>query len=171
MFGWQYFYAGGSSRSAIAFTAYEQYLHHIERARLGDHFTLFELDALLDRAIVHIGDIHSTGRLALDEPVVDLADEDAEVLIVRRLVGPLTRAVDATVTELPGTSDERLEQFKRDLVWGRGELVIFDQRVFDEDEHGGLVSTVTAKEGRRINALVEAQRPSPEGTVPLAGPY
>jgi hypothetical protein len=57
---------GGSSRRTVAFTSPEEYFGHIERAKPGDHFTLFELDAPLDRAVVHIGDIHSTHILDLD---------------------------------------------------------------------------------------------------------
>jgi hypothetical protein len=76
-----------------------------------------------------------------------------------------------TLSELPGTGEEREVTFKRDLLWGRGELVMFDQPLFDEDEYGGIVETVTPVERRRIHALVDAKRPSLEGTVPLTGPY
>ena len=56
-----------------------------------------------------------------------------------------------TLSELPGTGDEREVNFKRDLLCGRGELVVFDQRLFDEDEYGGIVETVTPVERRRIH--------------------
>lgn len=183
IFGWQYFYFGGGSRKTVAFTAPDQYLQHIERAKPGDHFTLFDLDALMSRAVVHIGDIHGTNVLELDLSIPItvagrdrslrevFADEDAEVLVVRRFVAPLTGTVEATSSSLPGTGDERQVDFQRGLVWGRGELVMFDQWVFDEDEHGGMVETVTPLKGRRINALVDAKRSSPEGTVPLSGTY
>ena len=183
VFGWQYYYKGGSSRSTVAFTSPEEYLGHIERAKPGDHFTLFELDALLDRSVVHIGDIHSTHILDLDgsTPVTIagarrslqdvLTDEDAEVLVIRRFAGLLTGRIDVTLSELPGTGDEREVNFKRDLLWGRGELVMFDQRLFDEDEYGGVVESISPVERRRIHALVDAKRPSLEGTVPLTGAY
>jgi hypothetical protein len=183
VFGWQYRYFGGGSRSTVAFTSTEEYFRHIERAKPGDHFTLFELDALLDRAVIHIGNVHSTHFLDLDgsTPVTIagahrslhdvLTDEDAEVLVIRRFAGLLTGTIDVTLSELPGTGDEREVTFKRDLLWGRGELVMFDQRLFDEDEYGGIVETVTPVERRRIHALVDAKRPSLEGTVPLSGAY
>lgn len=183
VFGWQYYYVGGSARGTVAFTSTEGYVGHIERAKPGDHFTLFELDALLDRALIHIGDIHSTHVLHLDgsTPVTKdgarrslqdvVADEDAEVLVIRRFAGPLTGTIDVTLSELPGTGEEREVTFKRDLLWGRGELVMFDQRLLDEDEYGGIVETVTPVERRRIHALVDAKRPSLEGTVPLTGAY
>jgi hypothetical protein len=183
VFGWQYFYNGGSARIKVAFTTSDQYLHHVERAKPGDHFTLFDLDALIDRAVVHLGHIHATHRLELDNSTpmtvagLDrslhdvLVDEDAEVLVVRRFVEPITGTVDVRLSSLPGTGDERQADFQHDLLLGRGELMMFDQRVFDEDEHGGTVETVTPLEGRRINALVDAKRPSLEGTVPLHGAY
>jgi hypothetical protein len=183
VFGWQYFYNGGSSRIEVAFTSSDQYLHHVERAKPGDHFTLFDLDALIHRAVVRLGHIYSTHRLELDNSTpmtvagLDrslhdvLVDEDAEVLVVRRFVEPITGTVDVRLSSLPGTGDERQADFQHDLRWGRGELVMFDQRVFDEDEHGGTVETLTPLEGRRVNALVDAKRPSLEGTVPLHGAY
>jgi hypothetical protein len=161
----------------------EEYFGHIERAKPGDHFTLFELNALLDRAVIHIGNVHSTHILDLEgsTPVTIagahrslqhvLTDEDAEVLVIRRFAGLLTGTVDVTLSQLPGTGDEREVTFKRDLLWGRGDLVMFDQRLFDEGEYGGIVETVTPVERRRIHALVDAKRPSPEGTVPLSGAY
>jgi hypothetical protein len=183
VFGWQYFYKGGSSRSSVAFTSPEEYFGHVERAKPGDHFTLFELDPLLDRAVVQIGHIHSTHFLDLDgsTPVTIagarrtlqevLTDEEAEVLVIRRFAGPLTGTIDVTLSELPGTGDERVVNFKRDLLWGRGELVMFDQQLFDEDELGGILESISPLERRRIHALVDAKRPSLEGTVPLTGAY
>jgi hypothetical protein len=168
VFGWHYFYAGGSSRSTVVFTALDQYLHHIERASPGDIFTLYELDPLLDRAVVLLGDRHSTGPLVLREPVVGLADEDAPLLIVRRFVGPLIETVDATATQLLGTSDERQVEFEQALLWGRGELALFDERVLDRRSVAG---SNAAQRGRPAHALVEAVRPSAEGTVPVSGPY
>src|SRR6478672_8643789 len=46
VFGWHYFFAGGSSRDAIAFTDIASYEGYLERARPGDHLTLFDLDAV-----------------------------------------------------------------------------------------------------------------------------
>jgi hypothetical protein len=183
VFGWQYFYKGGSSRSTVAFTSPEEYFGHVERAKPGDHFTLFELDPLLDRAVVQIGDIHSTHFLDLDgsTPVTIagarrtlqevLTDEEAEVLVIRRFAGSLTGTIDVTLSELPGTGDERMVNFKRDLLWGRGELVMFDQQLFDEDELGGILESISPLDRRRIHALVDAKRPSLEGRVPLTGAY
>ena len=183
VFGWQYFYFGGSSRSEVTFTSSDQYLRHVERARPGDYFTLFDLDELADRAVLRLGDVRSTINLDLDivTPIslagarrsLDdvLGDEDAAVLVIRRFVGALTGTIDVTVSSLPGTGDERQAEFQRNLQWGRGELVMFDQRLFDEDEHGGTIETVTPIDARRIHALVDAKRPSPEGTVPLNGTY
>ena len=42
VFGWQYYYSGGSARGTVAFTSTEGYFGHIERAKPGDHFTVFE---------------------------------------------------------------------------------------------------------------------------------
>jgi hypothetical protein len=100
-----------------------------------------------------------------------LTDEDAEVLVIRRFAGPLTGTIDVTLSELPGTGDEHVVDFKRDLLWGRGELVMFDQQLFDEDEYGGVLESVSPVERRRIHAPVDAKRPSLEGTVPLTGTY
>jgi hypothetical protein len=183
VFGWQYSYFGGGSRSEVTFISPDQYLNHVERARPGDHFTLFDLDGLVDRAVLRLGDVRSTDSLELDAatPIglagsrrsLDdvLGDEDAEVLVLRRFVGPLTGTIDVTLMSLPGTGSERQADFQRNLHWGRGELVLFDERLFHEDEHGGTVETVTPLDRRRIHALIDAKRPSPEGTVPLSGAY
>jgi hypothetical protein len=46
---------------------------------------------------------------------------------------------------------------------------MFDQQLFDEDEYGGVLESVSPVERRRIHALVDAKRPSLKGTVPLTG--
>jgi hypothetical protein len=183
VFGWQYHYYGGGSRTLVTFTDLEQYLRHIERAYPGDHFTLFRLDHLIDRAALHVGDIHSTRAFTLEDsttirvggrvrPLQDvLGDEWAEILMVRRFVGPLTGTIDVKPSELPGEDHERRQDFARDVAWGRGELIVFDQAVFEEDEHGGVVTTITPTDRRRVNALVDAKRPDAEGLVPLGGSY
>ena len=182
VFGWHYHYKGGTSRSIVAFTDFDEYLRYVERARPGDHFTSFELDALLELAVVHVGDIQSTHGLSLDgsTPVIVggrrrsvqdvLADENAEVLLIRRFSGMLTGTTDVALTELPGTGDERRIAFGRELGWGRGELIMFDQWTLDEDVHGEVVDAVTP-DRTRVHALADVKRPSLEGTVPLNGPY
>jgi hypothetical protein len=101
-----------------------------------------------------------------------LTDEDAEVLVIRRLAGPLTGTIDLTRSpSYPEQVTSARSNFKRDLLWGRGELVMFDQQLFDEDEYGGVLESVSPVERRRIHALVDAKRPSLKGTVPLTGAY
>lgn len=180
VFGWQYHYYGGSSRSIIAFTSWEDYLRSIERARPGDFFTLFSLDATRELAVLRVGDVCSTHTLRPDElSEVDvagkwqslsdvLADDDAAVLIIRQFVGPLTGTMEVKLNELPGTPDERKMAFDQELLWGRGELIIFDQHLLDEDEHG--MQSHRPAPGR-VHAMLEAKRPSLEGTIPLGGAY
>lgn len=51
------------------------------------------------------------------------------------------------------------------------EMLVFDAGVFDEDDSGGHVSSVTPIDRHRRNALVDAKRPSADGMVPPHGPY
>jgi len=177
VFGWHYFFAGGSNRTEVVFTSNRDFLRYIERARPGDHLTLFDLEAVDQRAFLRVGLRESTARVAMTEPEVAMIDErlirGEEIAAVRRFVGPLTGEVEASVEELDGSDDQAaLDATRIAWTWARGELYLFEQSTFDEDGEGGLIETVSpGAQQRRVNALVDAKRPSDGGLVPLSGPY
>jgi hypothetical protein len=174
VFGWHYHYAGGASRTDVVFTDYLDYLERTDWARPGDHFTLVDLDSAALLALARVGSPGSP-----DSPMLTSAQwEDLgqrvrngkEVVVVRRYVA-LSGAVEVELSHDTYPEDEWLTAFKRELQAGRGELLIWDNEVFDESPTGST-STVTPGPGsRRVHALVDAKRPSSNGTVPRSGPY
>ncbi len=51
IFGWHYFYYGGSTRSELLFVNAEELINHFKQSRPGDHFTLYDLDSVAPLAV------------------------------------------------------------------------------------------------------------------------
>ncbi len=177
IFGWHYFFAGGSSRSMVDFESYDTYHAAVERARPGDHFCLFDLDSLHNVALLHTGDVRSQQSVALDDagekilrPI--LADGRNELAVVGRHQPPGSDVPAAWVEELWDLADSDWDDFRRRCATTPGEVFVFHQDVLDADQAGAPVRSVTATDGRRrVHALVDAKRPDEHGRVPSNGPY
>ena len=177
VFGWHYYFRGGSSRTGVQFHDFGSYLQYIERARPGDHFTLFDLDSIAAQAFLRRGAANSSARLNLDDDEWNqlrelLEDRSEGLVVVRRFVGPLTGTTHSDVDELWNPDDDEWTEFRRQLLWGLGEVLFFSDQVLDLDSDGNQVNCVTPNSAApRVHALVDAKRPSSEGLVPLHGPY
>lgn len=161
MFGWQHHYCGGASRSKVLFSRLDDYLAHVAGSRPGDHYTLFSLDELLQE---YRGAVIEPGTPVWGES----SEQPSQTVVVWRSVDPTSETVEAAVFEFERDDDD---PDLRDWPSDRGEVMMFDSRLLDEDDFGGAVTWVTPTDRRRRLAVVDAKRPNQEGLVPLHGVY
>jgi hypothetical protein len=193
VFGWHYFYYGGSARSELLFVNAEELIKHVRQSRPGDHFTLYDLDSVAPLAVLHLGDASSRSAISLTEPVrSELARVGSEspgraVVLVQRACehdGRVTRC-SMVVREPEDLVDtwEQTQEFDAHLTWPRdggfmplpawfGELFAFDEPDLDRGEpNGRSIASVSNSYLRRIHALVDAKRPDDDGLIPTSGAY
>ena len=170
LFGWHYWYAGGSSRSSVTYTDFRSYLDEVEASRAGDHFTLYDFDASssLAMATVRVGSGAVPDLRSLPQLTTLLAEPHAEVAIVAR--SPVGEMPAVHLVELNEPDDETWREVQ-ELCAASAVTLVIDEAVLDLDEDGCVVATPSPAGKRRLHAVVDAKRPSAEGLVPTSGPY
>ncbi len=177
IFGWHYYYAGGGSGTMFTFTDYESYHQELVRSRPGDHFTVYSLNTLADRAIVRIGTASSNQPILIDNRFVEVKNALAagkEIAFVWRRAVPETGSIECDAGTLSDPTEQELEQ-SLGLGLGSdrcGEFTFFLIDTLDEDEEGVPIASVSVTGGRRrVHAVVDGKRPNEDGLTPPSGPY
>jgi hypothetical protein len=193
VFGWHYFYYGGSARSELLFVNPEELIKHLKQSRPGDHFTLYDLDSVAPLAVLHLGSKSSTSAISLTELVrtelarLGSASPSKAVVLMQRACerdGRVTRCsiVEREPEDLVDTW-EQTQEFDAHLTWPRdgtfippqdwfGELFALDETDLDRDEPSGRsITSVSSGYLRRSHALVDAKRPDEDGLIPTSGAY
>ena len=193
VFGWHYFFYGGSARSPLIFGEAVQVIDHIEKARRGDHFTLYDLDHVASLANLHLGDPATPDPISItSEDRSQLAEAGSrsrwrEMVLVQRACSGDGRLARCCLVEMePESLTDQWDLFKEynaDLTWPAdgaympvanwfGELFAFDEADLDRNaESSQAVETVSAGGLRRTHVLVDAKRPDDRGLVPESGAY
>ncbi|MBZ5608763.1 MAG: hypothetical protein LAP38_10920 [Acidobacteriia bacterium] len=173
IFGWHYYYAGGGSGSMFTFLDYESYYQELIQSHPGDHFTVFSVDRIAERAMLRVGSADSNQPIVIDQRLAGVKNALAaskEIAFVWRHRVPGTGRTECDAGILDQT-DEELEQCL-DLRSGRsGEWVFFLMDMLDEDEEGVPIKGVSPGGRKRVHALVDGKRPNDAGLTPSSGPY
>ena len=175
VFGWHYYYAGGGSGTIFAFADYESYYQELIGSRPGDHFTVYSLDRLADRAIARVGAAHSERPILLDSRFAEVKRALAagkEVAFVWRRATAEPNRVECAADVMSGPAEEELAEALVTCSGRSGEIAFFLVDTLDEDEAGAPIASVSALgERRRVNAVVDGKRPDEAGLTPASGPY
>ncbi len=175
IFGWHYFYAGGGSGKMFTFDDFESYREEVLKSRPGDHFTVYSLDRLLDRAIARAGAPSSTDSPALETclgAVKEAVAGENEVAFVWRYLDAATGSVRCEADTLWDMSEPDWAEFHG--VWRNhpGQLAFFLIETLDADQDGNPIETVSAiPPRRRIHAIADGKRPDERGFTPETGIY
>jgi hypothetical protein len=177
----------------LLFVSAVELIKHLNQSRPGDHFTLYDLDAVAPLAIMHLGDASARSALSLTPAVrSELARAGSEspsraVVLIQRVFesdGRVTRcSMDVLESDALVDNWEETQEFDAHLTWPAdgtfmplpawfGELFAFDETVLDRDEPSGRsVHSVSSRDLRRSHALVDAKRPDEDGRIPTSGAY
>lgn len=173
VFGWHYHFAGGSSRTSVAFTNLPAYVAHLGVMNPGDHLTLFDLNALVPFAIMRKGSPEPRYHPALTDQdwaaITERVPHD-EIVVVRRLI-TASGETQIEVYEPTVPEDEWLDDLRRAAEAEPGEILVWEGSLLDQGLMG-IVTTVSPTKGdRRVHALVDAKWSNSDGLVPWSGPY
>jgi hypothetical protein len=175
VFGWHYYYAGGGSGTMFTFADYESYYKELAGSRPGDHFTVYSLDRLADRAIARVGAAHSEKPILLDSRFAEVKkalEAGKEIAFVWRRATAETHRVECAAGVLSGPAAEELDEALGARPGRSGEITFFSIDTLDEDGAGAPIACVSAIGGRRrVNAVVDGKRPDEAGLTPASGPY
>lgn len=193
VFGWHYFYYGGATRSELLFVSADELIKHVNQSRPGDHFTLYNLDAVAPLAIMHLGEASARSALSFTPAVrSELARAGSEspsraVVLIQRAFesgGRVARcSMDVLEPDALVDAWEETQEFDAHVTWPAdgthmplpawfGELFAFDETDLDRDEpRGRSVHFVSSRDLRRSHALLDAKRPDEDGRVPTSGAY
>jgi hypothetical protein len=168
-FGWQYFYAGGPSRSTVVASSEGDFFDLVDSAAPGDHFTLYDLDAVITLAIARL-DTPTTVN-ALGDAVSGFRADGREVTMVLRASG----FVHMTELSEADAWDDDLAAW---LSQPGSEVFLFDTTLgsprnrLDADGNGQPINGGAPEAGRRrIHALIDAKHPDADGSVPISRPH
>jgi hypothetical protein len=164
--GLHLYYAGGCGGDAIAFSAFERYLAHVEQARPGDLFYLFSVAKLRKKDLLLVDSRHvvgeqGAGSLLSPEVLGRVRDYLSGVTPDKILYEILavasfgTTSLETVWTDLDGSAWEwLLDTAQRANVPG-GALCVLPFTTIDDP---GLY-------------LLKAKRPNEKGEVPVGGAY